>query len=1410
MLRRSIFLAALVLSICGCGRIGYDLFSRNVDAGPDMDTTDMTPGADMSMDMSTMPMTHGIDVVALPDLMTSEVGGTSTFTVALIGTPIDDVVVALTSSDTTEGTVLPASLTFTTENANAPQVVTVTGVDDFDPDGPVAYSILLGAAVSTDLNYAGSVGDSVTITNIDNETAGVTVTPTSGLTTTENGDTATFSIVLNAAPTNDVSIALSSSDSGEGTVDPAIVTFSTANWDAPQIATVTGVNDDEADGSIAYQILTGDTTSVDTHYNGLVVTDVSVNNTDNDSAGVTVTPTSGLMTSETGATATFTVVLNTAPSSDVTIDLASDDASEGFADPSSLTFTSDNWSSPQTITVTGENDAAADGNQMYDIVLGAISAGDSAYVGIDPDNVSVMNVDDDTPGVTVTPSSGCVTTESGGTATFSVVLNTLPASDVTITLLSDDATEATVLPASVTFTSANWDAPQIVTITGIDDFSVDGDQAYSVVTEMDPGSSAEYVALVVDDVDAVNNDDDSPGITISPATGLSTSEMGSFDTFTIVLDTMPAATVTIPLSVDDATEGHVTPTTVTFTRFNWAAPQTVTITGNDDGIADGNQIYHVVTATAFSADPQYSVINPSDVTITNVDNDTAGVTITPSSGLSTSEDGSSTTFTVRLNAQPTGNVTIGFATDDATEGYAAPASLTFSTFNWSSPQTIVVFGQDDITADGNQLYHIVSAPAVSADGAYSGLNPSDATITNVDNDVAGILVSPTAGLVTTEAGGVAYFVVTLQTMPTANVTVALSSDNTAEGTVSPAMLTFTPTDYADPHVVTVTGVNDVVADGDLIYHIITSPAVSTDLSYLGLDAANVTVTNVDNDSPSIVVSPTSLVTAESGTTATFTMVLTTMPSANVTIALSSDDLTEGTVAPASVTFMPGDWSVPQTVTVTGVDDAISDGPQTFHVVTATATSTDPNYSGRDSSNPTVVNYDNDGSLYNIVPRTGLSSQEGFNPASFSVALATAPSANVTLTWHTSDPTEGDTFIHVLTFTTANWNSPQNVPVYAVRDEVDDGDTMYQLIFDPAVSADPIFNGSDPGTVTLTSVDMDSGKYIGWREQTPLATTRSGGTAQIRVWLKAAPSATVTMNVSSTNTMEGTVSPAMLTFTTANWATPQLVTVTGNADGLLPGNIDYDVVLSAITSADAGYNAMADIHIPLVNCNSGPTLFEGCFHQTNYAAVSTNDYVTMPDSASVQLGTGDFTISMWARIDQYQPSRFPTLISKRPNAAAGFSLLYCMWNCGSVMMFQAQGTNYNAVYHLLNDGVWRYYSVVRQAGVIRLYVNATLEATFASSGDISGVGQAIWAGQDNVNQAQSPLNGGVHSVRVFNTAHDVNELRRDMWNQGAFSAAAYWPINDGVGQTVTATVGTNGFLGSTAGVDTADPTWMVTP
>src|SRR5262249_38705017 len=156
--------------------------------------------------------------------------------------------------------------------------------------------------------------------------------------------------------------------------------------------------------------------------------------------------------------------------------------------------------------------------------------------------------------------------------------------------------------------------------------------------------------------------------------------------------------------------------------------------GVDDLAVDGNIAYTIVTAPAVGADPHYNGLDASDVSVTNLDNDTAGITVNPTTGLVTTGSSGTATFTVVLNSQPTASVTIGLYSSDTTEGTVSPSSLVFDAGNWNVPQTVTVTGVDDFVVDGDIAYTIVTAPAVSADPNYNGLNPADVSVTNRDND----------------------------------------------------------------------------------------------------------------------------------------------------------------------------------------------------------------------------------------------------------------------------------------------------------------------------------------------------------------------------------------------------------------------------------------------------------------------------------------------------------------------------------------------------------------------------------------------------------------------------------------------------------------------------------------------------
>lgn len=305
--RASLGVLLLLLTACAsASTLPPDLSDGGLDANDDADTNrdasivdahvvDALPATDAandaasfdlgsedatSADAADMFVTPGAVLVdAAADLMTAEMGSSVTFTVRLDRAPSGEVVVPIESSDDTEISVSPTTLTFTPSNWASPQIVTVTGLDDAVADGPISALAVLGPATSGDPAFEGADGDDVTVVNVDDDAAGIVVTPTDGLSTTESGGTDTFAIVLQSEPTADVVIELRSSDTNAGTVSPTTVTFTASNWSVPQSITVTGASDHVIDNiDIAYEIMTSDAESADAQYQARDVADVSAVN----------------------------------------------------------------------------------------------------------------------------------------------------------------------------------------------------------------------------------------------------------------------------------------------------------------------------------------------------------------------------------------------------------------------------------------------------------------------------------------------------------------------------------------------------------------------------------------------------------------------------------------------------------------------------------------------------------------------------------------------------------------------------------------------------------------------------------------------------------------------------------------------------------------------------------------------------------------------------------------------------------------------------------------------------------------------------------------------------------------------------------------------------------------------------
>jgi hypothetical protein len=103
-------------------------------------------------------------------------------------------------------------------------------------------------------------------------------------------------------------------------------------------------------------------------------------------------------------------------------------------------------------------------------------------------------------------------------------------------------------------------------------------------------------------------------------TNVTTTGAGGTATFTVRLLSEPSANVTLPVSSSNTTIGTVDPSNLTFTDINWSVNQTVTVTN----LTNDGQTYSILLGAAISADADYNGLNPADVTVTIVGNNSGG------------------------------------------------------------------------------------------------------------------------------------------------------------------------------------------------------------------------------------------------------------------------------------------------------------------------------------------------------------------------------------------------------------------------------------------------------------------------------------------------------------------------------------------------------------------------------------------------------------------------------------------------------------------------------------------------------------------------------------------------------------------------------------------------------------------
>ena len=420
------------------------------------------------------------------------------------------------------------SYTITDLEADTEYRVRVTATRQDDPDGPPSEEV-----VGRTRARAG----------------GVTVTPTR-LTIAE-GESESYTLVLDSAPAAEVTVSVFA---GEGLSVDRFPVFTPTDWSTPQTVTVTPDEDEDVDDEL-YRI-THRTASSDAHYHDLGVDAVEVEVEDDDVSEGELTVSASRLRITEGNTGRYTVVLNRQPSAPVTVLVSAPEGGSLTVSPESLTFTTANWSTPQTVTVTAAEDtdlsdevltishlipqasvAALRGpggshaafatsplppaSREYVYLggrLAVIESGGTAgeIFPVFAAGVEVLIDDDDdpaTPGVSALTSS--LRLSEGHTGSYSVELLSQPRADVTITLLIDpgpdrvaDLTlsapglpvddETPASPDRLVFTAETWDAPQWVNLTvdRDDDSNDETETVNHAVTSQD----LDYDGIAVPDV----------------------------------------------------------------------------------------------------------------------------------------------------------------------------------------------------------------------------------------------------------------------------------------------------------------------------------------------------------------------------------------------------------------------------------------------------------------------------------------------------------------------------------------------------------------------------------------------------------------------------------------------------------------------------------------------------------------------------------------------------------------------------------------------------------------------------------------------------------------------------------------------------------------------------------------------
>ncbi len=545
------------------------------------------------------------------------------------------------------------------------------------------------------------------------------------------GQSVTVTVTLDVVPGREVVVPITTTEEG-GVSDsdysgvPASVTF--ASWETEKTFTLTAaqdtVDDDGESVSLAFGSLPTGVNEGDTDE-----TDVFIN--DDDGVGVVVSETA--LTVDEGGSTTYTVVLASQPTADVTVTLATSGGSGVSVNTSSLTFTASNWDDEQTVTVS----AAQDDDHLDEsaTIAHAVNSDDGDYDGIRMASVGVTVIDDEDAPVTVSFDQAAHVVAEGSATTVKVTLSADPERQVVIPLTKSErggvtAADYTGVPETVTFESGERE--KTFTFTAVQDMVDDDDESVTIGF----GSLPNAVTVGATSETAVSiNDDDVPSVMVSFKSATYTLAEGDEVDVTITLSADPERHVVVPITAseqDGASSADYSGVPESVTFESGETEQSFTFTAVQDSIDDDGENDGESVKLAFGASLPNGVSEgpANEATVTIIDDDGAGITVSPTT--LTVAEGLSKPYTVVLASQPAANVTVSVTAPDNPDVTVDKRALIFTASNWETAQTVMVSTAQDFdgTDDTATITHAVTA----AGSDYSGKAVAAVNVHVLDSD----------------------------------------------------------------------------------------------------------------------------------------------------------------------------------------------------------------------------------------------------------------------------------------------------------------------------------------------------------------------------------------------------------------------------------------------------------------------------------------------------------------------------------------------------------------------------------------------------------------------------------------------------------------------------------------------------